>query len=189
MSRPTPELIAELKITFAYLHQHPNLGLTFEAGRQHELSGYSDSDWAVKNSTSGWVIFWQNAPLVWGSRKQNCVALSSCEAEIIALSEAAKDVVYLRKFVSGMTGQQPGGPSVLRTDNKAARDLSYNPELHNRTKHVARRHFFIRDMVEAFELNVPLVSTSNNYADFFTKPLKPSSFSAMRNKIMNINPA
>ena len=44
-------------------------------------------------------------------------------------------------------------------------------------------------MVEAFELNVPLVSTSNNYADFFTKPLKPSSFSAMRNKIMNIKPA
>ena len=77
LSRPTPELIAELKITFAYLHQHPDLGLTFEAGRQHELSGYSDSDWAVKNSTSGWVIFWQNAPLVWGSRKQNCVALSS----------------------------------------------------------------------------------------------------------------
>ena len=71
----------------------------------------------------------------------------------------------------------------------AASTNSYNPELHNRTKHVARRHFFIRDMVEAFELNVPLVSTSNNYADFFTKPLKPSSFSAMRNKIMNIKPA
>ena len=139
-----------------------------------------------KNSTSGWVIFWQNAPLVWGSRKQNCVALSSCEAEIIALSEAAKDMVYLRKFISGLTGKQPGGPSVLRTDNKAARDLSYNPELHNRTKHVARRHFFIRDMVEAFELNVPLVSTINNYADFFTKALKPGSFSSMRNKIMNV---
>ena len=86
-------------------------------------------------------------------------------------------------------GQAPGGrqlhyplPSVLRTDNKAARDLSYNPQLHNRTKHVARRHFFIRDMVEAFELNVPLVSTVNDYADFFTKTLKPGSFSSMRNK-------
>ena len=98
---------------------------TFESGRRHELSGYSDSDWAIKNSTSGWVIFWQNAPLVWGSRKQNCVALSSCEAEIIALSEAAKDMVYLRKFISGLTGKQPGGPSVLRTDNKAARDLGW----------------------------------------------------------------
>ena len=85
-----------------------------------------------------------------------------------------------------MTGKQPGGPSVLRTDNKAARDLSYNPEMHNRTKHVARRHFFIRDMVEAFELSVPLISTLNNYADSFTKTLKPGSFSSMRSKIMNI---
>ena len=186
LSRPTPELMAELRVTFSYLNQHSSLGLTFEAGRRHELSGYSDSDWAIKNSTSGWVVFWQNAPLVWGSRKQNCVALSSCEAEIIALSEAAKDVVYLRKFISGMTGNQIKWPTQLRTDNKAARDLSYNPEIHNRTKHVARRHFFIRDMVEAFELNVPLVSTVNNFADFFTKALKPGSFTSMRNKIMNI---
>jgi len=97
-------------------------------------------------------------------------------------------MVYLRKFISGMTGKQLVNSSVLRTDNKAARDLSYNPELHNRTKHVARRHFFIRYMVEAFELNVPLISTVNNfnYADFFTKTLKPGSFSSMRNKIMNI---
>ena len=93
LSRPTPELVAELRVTFSYLNQHPSLGLTFEAGRKHELSGYSDSYWAIKNSTSGWSIFWQNVPLVWGSRKQNCVALSSCEAEIIALSEAAKDMV------------------------------------------------------------------------------------------------
>ena len=62
----------------------------------------------------------------------------------------------------------------------------YNPELHNRTKHVARRHFFIRDMVEAFELNVPLVSTINNYADFFTKALPAKRFFAMRDKIMNV---
>ena len=116
-----------------------------------------------------------------------CDCLLSCEAEIIALSEAAKDVVYLRKFISGMTGNQIKWPTQLRTDNKAARDLSYNPEIHNRTKHVARRHFFIRDTVQAFELNVPLVSTVNNFADFFTKALKPGSFTSMRNKIMNMH--
>ena len=66
LSRPTPELMSELKIAFAYFNQQPSLGLTFEAGRRHELSAFSDSDWAIKNSTSGWVIFWQNAPLVWG---------------------------------------------------------------------------------------------------------------------------
>ena len=78
------------------------------------------------------------------------------------------------------------GPSELGTDNKGAHDLSYNPEHHDRTKHVLRRHFFIRDMVEAMELRVPLVSTINNYADFFTKPLKSKAFFALRNKIMNI---
>ena len=64
LSHPTPELVAELRVTFSYLNQHSSLGLTFEAGRRHELSGYSDSDWAIKKYTSGWVIFWQNAPLV-----------------------------------------------------------------------------------------------------------------------------
>ena len=62
----------------------------------------------------------------------------------------------------------PDGPTVLSTDNKAARDLSYNPEHHDRSKHIARRHFFIRDMVEAQEVVVPLVSTDDNDADFFT---------------------
>ena len=82
-----------------------------------------------------------------------------------------------------MTGKQLGGPTtVLCTDNKAAHHLSYNPELHNRTKHVARRHFYNRDMVEAFELNVPLISTVNNDADLFTKTSKPGSFTFMRQK-------
>ena len=49
-----------------------------------------------------------------------------------------------------------------------------------------RRHFFIRDMVEKFELRVPLVSTVNNYTNFFTKPLKSKAFFGPRNKIMNI---
>ena len=184
LSRPTPELMAELDVTFAYLDRNRALGLRFESGTQHTLEAYADASWEVKNSTSGWVVFWQNAPLVWGSRKQNSIALSSCEAEIIALSEAAKDVVYLRKFVRGLTGSDLDSTR-CRTDNKAARDLSYNPELHNRTKHVARRNFFIRDMVEAYEITVPLVSTVNNWADFFTKPLKPGSFVLMRDKIMN----
>ena len=53
--------------------------------------------------------------------------LSTCEAEIIALSEATKDVVYLRKLVSGLGHAEPG-PSTLRTDSQSARDVSYNPQ-------------------------------------------------------------
>ena len=112
------------------------------------------------------------------------IALSTCEAEIIALSEAAKDVVYLRKLVAGVGATEPG-PTQLHTDSQSARDVSYNPEHHDRMKHVARRHFFVRDMVETLELEVPYVRTDDNIADFFTKPLKGKKFHAMRRSIMN----
>jgi len=113
-------------------------------------------------------------------------AISSCESEIVALSEAAKEVIYLRKFVRGLVSSLPESPTVLYTDNKAARDLSYNPEHHDRSKHIARRHFFIRDMVEAQEIVVPLVSTENDDADFFTKPLPPKRYKMLRRKVMNL---
>ena len=173
---------------FVYLWQNPSIGLRFEKGERADcnLHGFSDANWDVRFSTSGWVVFWQNAAIAWGSRQQKCVALSSCEAEIIALSEAAKDMVYFRKFVSGLDASAITGPSELSTDNQGARDLSYNPEHHDKTKHVERRHFYIRDMVEKMELRVPLVSTVNNFADFFTKPLKAKAFFLLRNKIMNI---
>ena len=81
----------------------------------------------------------------------------------------------------------PSSPTVLSTDNKAARDLSYNPEHHGRSKHVERRHFFIRDMVEAQEIVVPLVNTKDNDADFFTKPLPPKQFKHLRRRVMNLD--
>ena len=93
-------------------------------------------------------------------------------------------VVYLRKLTSGL-GEGESGPTSLRTDSQSARDVSYNPEHHDRMKHVARRHFFVRDMVESFELEVPFVRTDDNIADFFTKPLAAKKFYAMRRVIMN----
>ena len=124
-----------------------------------------------------WDVLWQSAALAWGSKKQKSIALSSCEAEIIALSEAAKDVVYLRKLVRGLGAPEPS-PTPLATDSKSARDVSYNPEHHDRMKHVQRRHFFVRDMVESFELEVPFVRTADNLGDILTKPMNgrtPSS--------------
>jgi hypothetical protein len=71
-------------------------------------------------------------------------------------------------------------------DNQSAIAISYNPELHSRTKHIDRRHFYIRECVERLQLRVPFVSTVDNMADFFTKPLPPKTFWRMRNDIMNM---
>ena len=74
----------------------------------------------------------------------------------------------------------------LSEDNKGARDLAYNPEHHQRSKHIDRRHFYVREMVENGEIVVPYVQSDDNLADFFTKPLTAKKFFALRNNIMNI---
>ena len=131
-------------------------------------------------------MHWQSAALSWGSRKQKSIALSTCEAEmIIALSEAAKDVVYLRKLVAGL-GLGETGPTRLFTDSQAARNVSYNPEHHQKTKHIERRHFFVREVVESGKLVVPFVASADNLADFFTKALDGGKFFVMRDRIMNV---
>lgn len=97
------------------------------------------------------------------------------EAEIVALSEAAKEGVYLSRFLSDL-GLPSADTVALATDNSAARDLAYHPKHHERTKHIERRHFFVRDMVENHMLVVPYVASSDNMADFFTKPLSATDF-------------
>ena len=83
-------------------------------------------------------------------------------------------------------GVAQAAPTEMGMDNQAAIAISYNPELHSRTKHIDRRHFFVLECVEHLELRVPFVGTSDNAADFFTKPLPAKTFYAMRNRLMNI---
>ena len=110
-----------------------------------------------------------------------------CESEYMAASEAAKEAVYLDRFAQELR-MKDAAPVSLGMDNQGARDLAYNPEHHERTKHIERRHFFIRECVENHRLRVPFVRTADNLADFFTKPLPARTFFAMRDIIMNVPP-
>ena len=141
--------------------------------------------WAVRHSTSGHVFMFSQAAISWASKKQNSVALSSCEAELMAGSLAATEAVHLGRLGTAL-GVSNGEPVDLFMDNQSAIAIAYNPEMHNKTKHIARRHFFIRELVEDEKIRVPFVKTIDNIADFFTKPLQGDAFERMRNTIMNI---
>lgn len=184
MGKPTLELLKAAYRVLFYLDAHKTMGLRYAAS-SIELAGMSDADWATRNSTSGYVFHLAQAAISWGSKRQHCVSLSSCEAEIVALSEAAKEGVYLTRALAEL-GFSSSEPTTLATDNKAARDLAYNPEHHDKTKHIERRHFFIRDMVESETLVVPYVPTESNLADFFTKALPAPDFFRHRRAIMNM---
>jgi len=124
------------------------------------------------------------AAVSWGSKKQVSVALSTCEAEIMAASEAAKEAIHLRGLYNELS-QGKSEPTRLHLDCKAAIDTAYNPEHHSKLKHVQRRHFFIRQVVEDHQIVVPYVETDKNLADFFTKPLPARKFFPLRKAIMN----
>ena len=69
-------------------------------------------------------------------------------------------------------------------DNQAGRDLAYNPEHHQKTKHIERRHFYVRELVEDGRIVVPFVRSADNIADFSTKPLPSKTFFRFRDIIM-----
>ena len=184
MGKPTPELMDAALRVLGYLYRNRHIGLRYEASKK-KLEGFSDSDWAIKHSTSGSSFHLGSATISWSSKKQTSVALSSCEAEIMAGSEAAKEAIYLSSFLREL-GLDMSEPPPLRLDNMSAIDLAYNPEHHSKTKHIERRHYFIRECVENGKLRVPFVPTADNVADFFTKPLMGKHFFLMRDKVMNV---
>ena len=100
MSCPTEELYASALRVLYYLHRTPprSWPIRYE-GDELPMHGFTDSDWDVRHSTSGFVSTLHRAAISWGSKKQTSVALSSCEAELMASSEAEKEAVYLCSFL------------------------------------------------------------------------------------------
>ena len=161
--------------------QFRRLVFTTNAG---ELVGYSDADWAGdlddRRSTTGYIFTLGKVPISWRTTKQSTVALSSCEAEYMAMAEATKEAIYLRNLCLSMNLKQKD-KIVLFTDNSAALKLSENSgKQHNRTKHIDIRFHFIR---EQNNFVYDHVSSENNLADILTKPLTPRRYIQTLNKL------
>ena len=78
-------------------------------------------------------------------------------------------------------------PTIIYVDNQSAIKISENDAEHDRTKHIDIRHYFIRELINNGEIKLEWISTSEQLADIFTKPLPGSIFTNLRNKIMKIN--
>jgi hypothetical protein len=105
----------------------------------------------------------------WGSLKQKYVALSSTESEYIALSEGARESVYLTLLLSELTGKRK--TVQLYSDNQSAIKLCYNPVFHNRTKHIDIRYHYTRELVENNWITVNYMPSEEMSADILTKSL------------------
>ena len=153
------------------------------------LVGYADADWGGnsmdRKSYSGFIFFIGNCPVSWESRKQSCVALSSTEAEYVALSEASKEAVFLRNLLMEI-GYSNGDAVVLHVDNQGAEKLATNPVYHKRTKHIDIRYHHVRDIVKNNEIVLKYCPTENMIADILTKNLAKIKHERFL-KLMNLN--
>jgi len=109
-------------------------------------------------------------------KKQSTVALSTTEAEYMALTQASKEAIWLRR-VMGELGFRPQGPTIIYEDNQSTIALARNPVHHGRSKHIDIQHHFIRDKVESREIELIYKPTVDMVADAMTKALPRPAFS------------
>jgi hypothetical protein len=182
MDGATPAAMKELKRVIKYVLDTRDFGLKIEptvsANGLWQLIAFSDSDWAGdkdnRRSVSGYVIYFAGVPVLWRSRAQKSVALSSSEGEFYALAETAKEVKFIAQLLMSM-GIQVEKPIVINVDNVGAIFMAENASSSNRTKHIDTRYWFVREMTNTEEegeepfLKVLFVPTAKNRADTFTK--------------------
>ena len=184
-SFPTDEIEGHLDHILAYAGQTASDGIVFGECRGATLHAYSDSDWHVAHSTSAHCLMYGTACVGYGSRRQQCISMSSTEAEIIAASQAAMEIQFLRTLLAEM-GVDVGEPTVLYVDNSGAVELSKHRKSCNRSRHVLRRYLKVRELVALGIVKVEWIETKNNLSDILSKgTIEASQFDALKSKIMS----
>ena len=159
--------------------------MVFYILKQNSLncSGYSDSDWAGdskdRKSTSGYCFKISGGVISWKSNKQNCVALSTAEAEYVALSSASQEAIWLIQLLNDLNIHCQL-PFVIYEDNQAAISICNNPTHHPKTKHISIKYHYIKDQISQNKIEVKYCSTDNMIADVFTKGLPADKFNKLR---------
>ena len=150
------------------------------------VEAYSDADWAgcpeSRRSTSGGIIRFNGDIISWISKKQKTIAMSSAESEYIALTETAKEVRWIQKWISEVLSVST--PGIIKCDNRAAILLSAADGIHERTKHFDLKVHFIRDQVAKKNITLDWVSSQEQQADILTKPLDKTVFLRLRDAII-----
>jgi hypothetical protein len=184
MDAATPAAVKELKRIISFVLKTKHYGLKIEPKHTADewyLTIYSDSDWAGdkdnRHSISGFIIFFLGVPVMWKSKAQKAIALSSSEAEYYAMSEAAKEIRFIVMLLESMNVQIKK-PIIVYADNIGAIFMSENASATSRTRHVDARYHFVREFVEEGFLKIVFVKTTENKSDMFTKNVSGEIYDA-----------
>jgi len=189
LSNPGKEHWVAVKWILGYLRGTSRVFLCFGNGKQ-VFDGFTDADMAgdidSRKSTSGYLITYSGGAVSWQSRLQKCVALSTTEAEYIAITEAAKELLWMKKFLQELGLQQER--YLLYCDSQSAIHLSKNSTFHSRSKHIDVRYHWIRDVLDEKLLQIEKIHTDDNGSDMMTKTLPMQKLEICRRKTGLVEP-
>jgi hypothetical protein len=201
----SPKLSHEqhVKRILRYLLATRDEGLIFKPDYSQGFKCHVDADFAgnwdkeladdpsCAYSRTGYFITYAGCPILWGSKLQTLVALSTTEAELIALSTALREVIHLMKLLCELRDSgipvpftKPKINCKVFEDNTACIEIAKNPKFRPRTKHLAIRLFHFLSYVQSGAIEIVHVSTKEQIADMLTKALPLDQFRKLRKLLL-----
>ena len=141
-------------------------------------------------SRTGYVLFYFGCPVLWVSKLQSEISLSTVEAEYIALSQSMRDIIPFVDQINEMDeifGKLSPKPTIhctLFEDNNGALELATAPRYRPRTKHIAVKYHHFREHVQSGKVSIKPIDTLQQIADQFTKGLQKGTFEYLRYKLI-----
>ncbi len=172
---PSHENWIAVKRVFRYINGTKDFGILYNGNKSLRTTGYADADWGgcrlTRKSTSGNIFLVAGGAVCWRSKKQTCVATSTCEAEYIACCLAAKEAVWLSRLLADLKNLSPR-PITIQVDNDGAIETAYNASINQKSKHIDLSYHYVRDWLHSGKIKLSYCNSSEQAADPLTKALE-----------------
>ena len=186
-TRPTKEFFSTARRVLRYIQGTRNVGIEFKPGGTLQLEVYCDASWAPGNdrkSISGALVLLDGAPIDWLSKRQTCVATSSGDAEIFAMSKAVELALQHRQLLDEVTETRGANPVPVFTDSTVAQQFANNPAGVKRSRAISIRYHHVRDQAKSGLIRVGHVSTEQQLADILTKGCTAEQHSRLSSRFL-----
>lgn len=185
VSKPTVADWTEAKRVLRYLVGTNDYALKLD-GTNEGLEGFADADWAGnvtdRKSNSGYLFRYGGGLVSWCARKQQCVALSSTEAEYVSLSECCQELLWLEKLLKDL-GEEVEEPITIFEDNQSCIKQLKQEGVTKRSKHIDTKFHFVKDLAASGRVAVHYCPSEEMLADILTKPLSRLKLENLREQI------